>query len=614
MGRIFSSRKSLAASFQKRAPTHIDALLERAPADLKSLKKEDLRSLEGDLDKDEDDSAEAAAATAIAAEQQPPPNTDPFHTNIDLVALRRCLQRLYDTHVPAFEALNQTLHGLALHLHQQLDLDDLFAERDDCGEMVTVFLIVFETIAIGSAEFMDLALPSVCKAASHLSTAAQAKLARIWSRHCTVTLKPLLQALQQLISLQVIAGSDSPHFYVQDIEEVVDATRVMKIIYYANLLAGQLEAQKMSETADADDAARAIAASLDADGLAAIPEDDEFFYYNGQRAMSVAIAAQVENALAGELGVNVLDSRQPFMPFEEFYNEPLSDAIEMDNDYLNYKNRRMDAGKFSFMLYSFILTPATKTLALYYDNRIRMYSERRLSILHTEYGGQPPNPYLKLKVRREQIIDDALVGLEMVAMGNPKDLKKQLVVEFVGEQGIDEGGVSKEFFQLVVEQIFNADYGMFVQPEGARTVWFNATSFENEAQFTLIGIVLGLAIYNNIILAVNFPMVVYRKLMGCHGSFADLADWSPELHRSLSAVLEYEGGDMEEVFMLTFRISYADVFGSVLTHDLKPAGDTIAVCQENKQVGANVCVFKVLKIMLFFSVCRNLLISIRTTC
>jgi ubiquitin-protein ligase E3 A len=49
--------------------------------------------------------------------------------------------------------------------------------------------------------------------------------------------------------------------------------------------------------------------------------------------------------------------------------------------------------------------------------------------------------------------------LEVVAMANPTYLKKQLVVEFEGEQGIDEGGVSKEFFQLVVEEIFNPDYG-----------------------------------------------------------------------------------------------------------------------------------------------------------
>ena len=49
--------------------------------------------------------------------------------------------------------------------------------------------------------------------------------------------------------------------------------------------------------------------------------------------------------------------------------------------------------------------------------------------------------------------------LEMAAMDNPQDLNKQLYVEIEGEQGIDEGGVSKEFFQLVVEEIFNPDIG-----------------------------------------------------------------------------------------------------------------------------------------------------------
>ena len=46
-----------------------------------------------------------------------------------------------------------------------------------------------------------------------------------------------------------------------------------------------------------------------------------------------------------------------------------------------------------------------------------------------------------------------------MALENPDDLKKQLVVQFEGEQGVDEGGVSKEFFQLIVEAIFNPDYG-----------------------------------------------------------------------------------------------------------------------------------------------------------
>ena len=69
--------------------------------------------------------------------------------------------------------------------------------------------------------------------------------------------------------------------------------------------------------------------------------------------------------------------------------------------------------------------------------------------------------------------------------------------------------------------------GMFTHIEETRNFSFNSTSFENDGQFTLIGIVLGLAIYNNIILDVHFPMVVYRKLMSKKGTFEDLKDSQP---------------------------------------------------------------------------------------
>ena len=65
---------------------------------------------------------------------------------------------------------------------------------------------------------------------------------------------------------------------------------------------------------------------------------------------------------------------------------------------------------------------------------------------------------------------------------------------------------------------------MFTFDEITRYCWFSQTSFETDAQFLLIGLVLGLAIYNNVILDVGFPMVVYRKLFGRRGTFADLKD------------------------------------------------------------------------------------------
>lgn len=87
-------------------------------------------------------------------------------------------------------------------------------------------------------------------------------------------------------------------------------------------------------------------------------------------------------------------------------------------------------------------------------------------------------------------------------------------------------------------------------------MWFNPTSFESDAQFTLIGVVLGLAIYNNVILDVRFPMIVYRKLLGRKGSFADLEDWNATLYRTLMDMLEYSKDDMADTFMQTFKVGY----------------------------------------------------------
>lgn len=73
----------------------------------------------------------------------------------------------------------------------------------------------------------------------------------------------------------------------------------------------------------------------------------------------------------------------------------------------------------------------------------------------------------------------------------------------------------------------NCFAGMFTYMEESHNFWFNSMSFENDAQFTLIGILLGLAIYNSCILDIHFPMVVYHKLLGKKGTFADLEDVDP---------------------------------------------------------------------------------------
>lgn len=88
-------------------------------------------------------------------------------------------------------------------------------------------------------------------------------------------------------------------------------------------------------------------------------------------------------------------------------------------------------------------------------------------------------------------------------MEAPGDLKKQLYVDFEDEQGVDEGGVSKEFYQLVTAELFNPDHGK---------IWFYFYRMSAEIElfhFRHVHISLGFAP-----LLVQFQM--YRRRRGIY--------------------------------------------------------------------------------------------------
>jgi len=160
------------------------------------------------------------------------------------------------------------------------------------------------------------------------------------------------------------------------------------------------------------------------------------------------------------------------------------------------------------------------------------------------------------------------------------DLKKPLKVQFVGEEGIDEGGVQKEFFQLIMSQIFDVNYGMFTWDEDLRVYWFNRSSLENEREFELIGILLGVAIYNGVIPDIRFPHVVYKKLMQQSLTLADLKMAFPSLGANMQQLLDFEG-DVESTFALCMQVCYEE-FGERRSFDLTPGGGDIAVTSHNR--------------------------------
>ncbi|KAL4089713.1 hypothetical protein QTP88_024689 [Uroleucon formosanum] len=568
---VFSTPEALGNSFIKHPPERKKDLLKfhnRAKTSSPSMSKEKIREMEiekelDDNSMDEDDEVEG--------------DEDYGEKQLDVAGLARAYKKMSSLNNDEFYkdvlclAISSLCAKITVELHffksKSFPISDKYLE-----DVLHSLKIIYEMPWLDDLAFVGRIIPRLVAATCVLPVAEQAKLAKFWSEMSSEnTLRRILHCLQEAITFQLISTEYDATF--QDETAVVFATKTMKILYYASIMAGECDRNVDKEDTKQPEQMEKKPENVRDENLL------EDILINSHPKSKI----NKTDPLADILNINILACRAPLIPISKFYNELLSDALEMDDDYQTWRENGNE--KFSYMSHSFVLTPATKTLGLYYDNRIRMYENRRFCLIQTLIG-QPTHPYLKLKVRREHVVQDALVELEMVAMQNPSDLKKQLAVEFDGEQGVDEGGVSKEFFHLIVEELFNPDYGMFVimnSDSGNPTYWFNSFSFETAAQYSLIGLIVGLAIYNNVILNINLPMVVYRKLLGKRCTFNDLQDWNQELYNGLKNLLDYEEDDIEEMFMQTFRICYKDAFGEIVYHDLIDNGDNITVNHINKR-------------------------------
>lgn len=83
---------------------------------------------------------------------------------------------------------------------------------------------------------------------------------------------------------------------------------------------------------------------------------------------------------------------------------------------------------------------------------------------------------------------------------------------------------------------------MFTTMNNNSYYWFNGLSYETPVMFEFIGIVLGLSIYNNTLLDIKFPRLIYKKLITPEESKFDfieeVKEIDPDLHRSLKYILE----------------------------------------------------------------------------
>uniref|UniRef100_A0A8C1U9R9 HECT and RLD domain containing E3 ubiquitin protein ligase 3 n=1 Tax=Cyprinus carpio TaxID=7962 RepID=A0A8C1U9R9_CYPCA len=244
--------------------------------------------------------------------------------------------------------------------------------------------------------------------------------------------------------------------------------------------------------------------------------------------------------------------------YNHFYIPDIATLVDIQEDYLKWFLRKADIGSVTLCAYPFILNAQAKTTVLQTDAELQMQMAVSGANLHNVFmllTMEPllaRNPFLVLHVRRNHLVSDALRELTVY---NDVDLKKPLKVIFDGEEAVDAGGVTKEFFLLLLKELMDPIYGMFTQYSESNLLWFSDKCFVEHNWFHLIGIICGLAIYNSTVVDLHFPLVLYKKLLKVLPTLDDLKELSPTEGRSLQQLLEYEG-DVEETFCLNFAVSH----------------------------------------------------------
>ncbi|KAF8968432.1 hypothetical protein BGZ46_010874 [Entomortierella lignicola] len=206
---------------------------------------------------------------------------------------------------------------------------------------------------------------------------------------------------------------------------------------------------------------------------------------------------------------------------------------------------------------------------------------RKLIYFRSQPALRPVPGQCHMKVRRSHIFEDSY---HEIMRQSPTDLKKRLMIKFEGEDGLDYGGLSREFFFLLSHEMFNPFYCLFeYSAHDNYTLQINPHSSINSEHlnyFKFIGRVVGLAIFHRRLLDAFFIVSFYKMILKKKVTLADLESVDADVYRNLNWLLDDENG--AETLDTTFSTN-DERFGEIVTIDLKENGRDIAVTEENKR-------------------------------
>eukprot|EP00049_Salpingoeca_infusionum_P025616 m.20709 g.20709 ORF g.20709 m.20709 type:complete len:835 (-) comp8195_c0_seq1:206-2710(-) len=212
--------------------------------------------------------------------------------------------------------------------------------------------------------------------------------------------------------------------------------------------------------------------------------------------------------------------------------------------------------------------------------------KQKMWCLHHYHCIKLPREY-KFTVTRQNVFEDSFYHImkeKPDESGYCTNLKRRLYITFVGEEGLDYGGVAREWFYLISHEMLNPMYCLFKYAAvNDYQLEINPNSGVNPNHldyFRFVGRVLGMAVYHSKFIDHGFTHPFYKRMLGKKLYLKDLETLDPEFYKSLKWIQE---NNIDEAFLgMCFSVD-EDKFGQVEEVELKEGGKDIEVTEANKQ-------------------------------
>uniref|UniRef100_A0A667Y5B0 E3 ubiquitin-protein ligase n=1 Tax=Myripristis murdjan TaxID=586833 RepID=A0A667Y5B0_9TELE len=189
--------------------------------------------------------------------------------------------------------------------------------------------------------------------------------------------------------------------------------------------------------------------------------------------------------------------------------------------------------------------------------------------------------HIKITVTRKTLFEDSF---QQIMSFNAQDLRRRLWIIFPGEEGLDYGGVAREWFFLLSHEVLNPMYCLFEYAgKDNYCLQINPASYINPDHlkyFKFIGRFIAMALFHGKFIDTGFSLPFYKRILNKPWALKDLESIDPEFYNSLIWIKD---NNIEECGLEMFFSVDKEILGEITTHELKPGGGDIQVTEENKE-------------------------------